>query len=196
MGILNAHQIAKKAGDAAFGNPLVENSWRSHVVEMIVESVLSPEWKWSAEGWSGWDFQHVETGLRLEIKQSAARQSWKGTPKRPSQPRFSIQTAKVHWTDGVNPKPLPGRAEIYVFAYHPIKNDTADHRDPSQWTFYVVRTRDLPAAKSVSLSKLLGNIPIQELARCVEAARPSIARDGGIIPITGLPQTAKVPQTT
>jgi hypothetical protein len=187
MGILNANEIAKKAGDAAFGNPLVENSWRSHVVEMIVESVLSPEWKWSAEGWSGWDFQHVKTGLRLEIKQSAAKQSWTGTPKRTSQPKFSIQTAKVHWTNGVDPKPFPGRAEIYVLAYHPIKDDTADHRDPLQWTFYVVRTRDLPEAKSVSLAKLSGNVPVAELARSVEAARLSIARDGGIIPVTGLP---------
>jgi hypothetical protein len=56
VGILNANEIAKKAGDAAFGNPLVENSWRSHVVEIIVECVLFPEWKWSAEGWSGWDW--------------------------------------------------------------------------------------------------------------------------------------------
>jgi hypothetical protein len=187
MEILNANEIAKKAGDAAFGNPLVENSWRSHVVEMIVECVLSPEWRWSAEGWSGWDFEHVETSLRLEIKQSAAKQPWKGTPKRASQPRFSIRAAKLHWTDGVNPRPLPGRAEIYIFAYHPIKNDTADHRDPLQWTFYVVRTRDLPEGESVPLSKLSGDVPISELACSVEAARLSIARDGGIIPVTGLP---------
>lgn len=174
MTILNANEIAKKAGDAAFGNPLVENSWRSHVVEMIVESVLSPEWRWSAEGWSGWDFEHVRTGLRLEVKQSAAKQSWKGTPKRSSQPKFSIQTAKVHWTGGVSPKPLPGRAEIYVFAYHPIKDDTADHRDPLQWTFYVAQTRDLPEAKSISLSKLSGNVSIAKLPASVEAARLSI----------------------
>ena len=81
MTIPNAKEIAKRAGDRAFGNPLVENTWRSHVVEMIVESVLSAEWKWSAEGWSGWDFEHVKTGLRLEVKQSAAKQSWKRNPK-------------------------------------------------------------------------------------------------------------------
>ncbi|MGC9960178.1 hypothetical protein, partial [Roseiarcus sp.] len=173
MTIPNAKEIAKRAGDRAFGNPLVENTWRSHVVEMIVESVLSAEWKWSAEGWSGWDFEHVKTGLRLEVKQSAAKQSWKGTPKRPSPPKFSIKTAKVHWTDGVNPKPLPGRAEIYVFAYHPIKDDTADHRDPLQWTFFVVRTRDLPEAEEIFLSELSGNLSIAELAASVEAARLS-----------------------
>jgi hypothetical protein len=174
MTILNANEIAKKAGDAAFGNPLVENSWRSHVVETIVESVLSPKWKWCAEAWSGRDFDHVETGLWLEVKQSAAKQSWKGTPKRSSQPKFSIKTAKVHWTDGVNPKPLAGRAEIYVFAYHPRKDDKADHRDPLQWTFYVVPTRDLPEAKSISLSKLSGNVSVAQLAASVEAARLSI----------------------
>ena len=92
----------------------------------------------------------------------------------------------MHWTDGVNPRPLPGRAEIYVFAYHPIKDDTADHRDPLQLMFYVVRTRDLPEAESVPLSKLSGNVPISKLACSIEAARLSIAGDGGIIPVTGL----------
>ena len=110
--ILNANEIAKKAGDAAFGNPLVENSWRSHVVEMIVECVLFPEWKWSAEGWSGWDFEHVKTGLRLEIKQSAAKQSWKGTPKRTSQPRFRSEPPKCTALTGSIRDPFRGEPKF------------------------------------------------------------------------------------
>ena len=46
-------------------------------------------------------------------------------------------------------------AHIYVFAYHPLANEMTDHREATQWQFYVVPTGQLPSAKSVSLAKLM-----------------------------------------
>jgi hypothetical protein len=35
-------------------------------------------------------------------------------------------------------------AHVYVFAYHPIADTTADHLDPRQWVLYVVAAEHLP----------------------------------------------------
>jgi hypothetical protein len=44
-------------------------------------------------------------------------------------------------------------AHIYVFAYHPVRDESGDHRDASQWQFYVVAANRLPASQSISLEK-------------------------------------------
>lgn len=44
--------------------------------------------------------------------------------------------------------------DVYVLAYHPVFDDTADHRDPRQWRFYVIVASALPATKSISLGRL------------------------------------------
>ena len=43
-------------------------------------------------------------------------------------------------------------ADIYVFAHHPVHDASADHREPSQWQFYVVAACRLPCTKQLSLS--------------------------------------------
>jgi len=51
--------------------------------------------------------------------------------------------------------PIPGTfAHIYIFAYHPIMEESADHRDPRQWRFHVVATNRLPAGKTITLVKV------------------------------------------
>jgi hypothetical protein len=45
-------------------------------------------------------------------------------------------------------------SQIYVFALHATENDTADHRDATQWRFYVVPSSKLPQTKSITLPKL------------------------------------------
>ena len=52
-------------------------------------------------------------------------------------------------------KEQPGlkRLDIYVFAHHPIADISADHRDPTQWQFYVTRTSELPVTRRLSLAQ-------------------------------------------
>ena len=60
----------------------------------------------------------------------------------------------------------PGRlADIYIFAWHPeTRKSIVDHREPEQWTFFVLRTETLPAVqRSISLAR------VERLARIVRA---------------------------
>jgi len=77
--------IVARASSMAFGKPLIMNVLRAMIVETIVDSALSLDWKWCSTDYAGWDFEHSDL-TRLEVKQSSALQSWK-TPKRA--PRFS-----------------------------------------------------------------------------------------------------------
>jgi hypothetical protein len=137
---------------AAFGSPLVSNIYRWLVAEIIVGAALGPEWELCSGDWCGWDFEHP-TGLRLEVKQSAARQTWTGTRKA-TVPIFDIRT-RTGYFDRADWVADPRRfAHIYVFAHHPIMDASADHRDPSQWRFHVVPTNCLPTGKTISLVKV------------------------------------------
>lgn len=151
---MNTETIIASATAAAFGKPLVNNVLRSIISEAIVDAALDENWTWCSADWAGFDFQHKD-GTRLEVKQSAALQSWQNAGKKPSQSRFDIARRSGFWESGTTWIPRPGRnADIYVFAYHPVIDATvADHRDPHQWQFYVVNEERLaPKAKTISLS--------------------------------------------
>lgn len=128
--------IRAKASDLAYGRPLIENSYRGLIAEIIIGEALGPHWRLCSGDWGGWDLEHT-TGCRLEVKQSAARQTW-DAPKKPATPTFDIRE-RTGYYEGAAWIPQIGRlAHIYVFAYHPIRDESADHRDPHQWCFYVL----------------------------------------------------------
>ena len=68
-------EVVAKAADAAFGKPLVTNVLRAQLVEAMIALVLVPEWHWCGADYAPCDFERADD-LRLEVKQSAARQSW------------------------------------------------------------------------------------------------------------------------
>lgn len=146
--------VVERVSAEAFGNPLVTNSLRSMVVEAMLALGLPTGWRWCGADWAGWDLEH-EDGTRLEVKQSAARQTW-AAPKRPSAPVFDIRERTGWWQGAVWNDGAGRHAHIYVFAHHPVADNTADHRDPSQWKFYVLPTGSLPGSKGLSLAKLRG----------------------------------------
>lgn len=137
--------IQRRVAEAAFGRPLVTNVLRGQVVEAVVAFALEPHWTWCAHDYAGWDFERSD-GVRLEVKQSAARQSW-ATSDTPSPCSFDIAERKGRWEGSVWVA-QPGRAaQVYIFAHHPIADATADHRDPMQWEFYAVPATKLPATQ-------------------------------------------------
>ena len=99
--------------------------------------------------WSGWDVEH-EGGARIEVKQSAARQTWTDEPSiagKPAPSNFDIRARSGYWDDnGSRWVEGAGRpAQIYILAWHPVTNiKVADHRDHRQWRFFVVPTVELP----------------------------------------------------
>lgn len=171
------NEVIARVSQVAFGKPLVTNVLRGHVAEAIVALALEPEWRLCGGDYAGWDFERPD-GLRLEVKQSAAMQSW--STSKPSKPIFDVAARTGHWQAGTQWIAEAGRpAHIYVFAHHGIYADHADHRDPMQWQFYVVATSQLPDVKQVALStisRLSSSVPVTALADTVRVTASSLAR--------------------
>ncbi len=171
--------VVIRACRSVFGKPLVVNSFRALLVEAMIAEALSPIWAWTGEDWAGWDFQDKDR-VRLEVKQSAARQTWTKDPSKPSRCSFDIAARTGHWVDGDRWTSSHSRnAEIYIFAHHPVTDGTADHRDPYQWRFYVASEASLPSAdqKSISLSgvqKLAEAVGFKDLSVRVELVRAEL----------------------
>jgi hypothetical protein len=128
--------------------------------------LLGPDWKYVGGDWSGWDIEHKTSRLRLEVKQSAARQSWADARSgigKPSKPIFDIR-ARTGYYVGSKWIDLEARpADLYVFAWHPRFDlaEGVDHTDPEQWEFYLLSEKALPTdQKTISLSSLIGREPI------------------------------------
>jgi hypothetical protein len=151
---VSALDIQRKVSESAFGKPLITNVLRGHVAEAIVATALEPDWRWCSADYASWDFDRAD-GVRLEVKQSAARQSWAIAAARRSKPSFDIAARTGRWDESGIWVPEAGRqAQIYVFAYHGIDDDEADHRSPEQWTFYVLAADRLPDTKRIGMASL------------------------------------------
>ncbi len=126
---------------------------------------LEPEWKLCADDWAAFDLKHVSCGYRMQVKQSAAEQTWITGAAGRSSPRFSI-AEKTGRYEGATWVPEIGRnADIFVFAWHPKTGAESDHVDSTQWQFYVVAENELPAQKSIGLRQ------IQRLTVAVDFAK-------------------------
>lgn len=140
--------------EQSVGQPIVNNVLRGMLIESIVALELEPEWKWTGGSYGGWDFEHAN-GLRLEIKQSAAQQSWQlGPNSKKSPPKFDIALRKHRGAGGQFVEDDKRAAQLYLFAYHPVEGEDADHREPDQWEFYLCPEKTLPRQKSIRLSKI------------------------------------------
>ncbi len=143
-----------------YDQPIMSNLARPHYIERMIILGLGDEWKLVSANWSGWDIESSD-GIRVEVKQSAARQAWADQPSlegRTTKGRFDIAPRTGYWAeDGSRWIEMPGRpADIYIFAWHPVEDgQKADHRDPAQWEFYVVPESELPARrKSIGVKKV------------------------------------------
>jgi hypothetical protein len=136
--------------NSRFDRPLIENSFRGRYVELMVGCILGDEWTSTGDDWGPYDFASTD-GIRLEIKQSTAAQSWNQSVA--SVPRFDIAARKGSY-DGNEWKPgLARNADVHLFAWHPgFASAMVDHRDPGQWEFYVIASVDLPDQASIGLS--------------------------------------------
>jgi hypothetical protein len=110
----------------------------------MVEPYLARKgWRHVGDNWSGWDFEH-ECGTRLELKQSAAWQTWDPVKQRASQseakpgPGIFDIAQRTRWFDAAGAiwTKEPGRpAHVYVFAWNGPYGPAADHRDPNHGSF-------------------------------------------------------------
>lgn len=161
---LPTSEIALRLAKRLFDEPLIQNQYRSAFIEAMLEPYLTPNgWMYVGDNWSGWDFQH-QSGTRLELKQSAAWQTWDSVKKVDNElaakggPGIFDVAPRTGWFDKTGAKwtKEPGRpAHVYVFAWNRWVGELADHRNPDQWEFFIVRTSELPAAqRTIRLSSL------------------------------------------
>ena len=153
--------IVERLVKRVYGQPLIENAYRGDYMEYMVALALGETWRLTPP-WVSWDLEHGASRVRVEVKQSAARQTWTEPPvakEHPRRPRFDITPQQGYYlnrdADWVS-TPLQRQADIYVFAWHPEREEQlADHRCPEQWRFFVVSERRLPRRqKSIGLRPL------------------------------------------
>jgi hypothetical protein len=145
--------VIARASEAAFGKPLVTNVLRGQMVEALISLAIEPEWKWCSADYSPWDFERAD-GCRLEVKQTSFRQTWAPPSHGKVNRSFDIAARKGRWEGAVWIEELKRHADLYVFACHDVRDATADHRDPAQWSFFVVPTSLLPPTKRIGLSRV------------------------------------------
>lgn len=147
-----------------YDQPVMNNTVRAHFVECLIAKEFDVGWKHSCiDGgeWNQWDCEH-DSGARIEIKQSAARQSWDEEVISPIRlARYDIAPRTGYWENDDNWKDKPGRnADLYVFAWHGERRDEiCDHRDATQWQFFIAKEPMLPEGQ-----KTIGITPLKDIS--------------------------------
>ena len=132
-----------------FDVPVIQNNLRGLWIESMVVEILGEGWRHVGTNWSAYDVRH-DTGISVEVKQSAKAQSW-GISK--ATPRFNTSIAAGHYPDGVTYEKNIERtrfADYYVFAWH----EGSDQREVEEWTFFAVKSTLLPPQASISLNHI------------------------------------------
>jgi hypothetical protein len=80
-------EICAKAAEIKFGEPLVVNTDRGFVAEVIVGQALGAEWRWLARDFTGWDFQHEAVAWKSNIRPL-------GRPGDPTRPRLRVSISR------------------------------------------------------------------------------------------------------
>ena len=154
--------------------PLMNNKDRGEYVEALIAHTLGSEWEltWRMPGystWSEWDIENTTTCKKIEVKQSASWQLWETAV--PTIPRFDIRehtgiwsdenTGLLEWVEFDKSKRL---ADLFIFAWHCTDSRSdADHREITQWQFYVVPAWKLPIGQ-----KTIGLQPIKQFTDPVD----------------------------
>ena len=83
-------RIIETVVDARYGKPLINNAHRADYVEAMVSLALAEHWRLVSRDWdwAPWDLERAD-GVRLEVKQSSAVQSWSSHAPQEN-PRFDI----------------------------------------------------------------------------------------------------------
>ena len=178
--VINVRALRSQIADDLFGGPLIQNAWRGEWAERLVLAALGGGWRQVGGDWQSHDLER-DDGLRVEVKQGAARQTWHTDGAPPSAPAFDI-ASRTGYYEGEVWHPVPGRrAHAYVFAWHPVTDATCDHTDPCQWVFYVVPASELPPQKTIGRGPLARLSPEHSVAGLPDALgrRDYSMLDGG-----------------
>jgi hypothetical protein len=143
---------------------LVGNTMRGCLAEYIVAMALGLN-SGVRNDWEAYDL--LFEGIKIEVKASGYLQTW--PQKRLSRPVFSIRPARA-WdpVTGQMSTDLRRNSDLYVFCLHHHRDKaTLNPMDLSQWTFYVLPTKQLDehaefqGCKAITLSTLSTLQPVE-----------------------------------
>jgi hypothetical protein len=186
MDVPTPNIIAQDVFERFINQRVIINVFRASHVEAMIARALGDTCRLT-NGWEAWDLEHCATGLRLEVKQSAAMQTWQGSDSK-SPPSFDIAARKWQYigTEARKVEPPQRLADIYIFAWHGDDSERCDQRDPDQWRFLVSTSDDLPRGqKSISRGSLTSRfgptawISWCDLAETVERTLLKVRRPRG-----------------
>ncbi len=169
MDQLHAHVLERIVRQ--FDVPVIQNNLRGLYVELMVAELLGEGWTHKGADWAAFDLEHL-TGVRLEVKQSSALQTWAAPTNGRRSRSFSIRAPKLEWIGSVATPRKDRVAAIYVFAWHADETPEADQREARQWQFYPVLAGRLPNQLTISLNALrmlAKPVPADHLRSSVEA---------------------------
>src|SRR5262245_39034385 len=69
-------EIIQELVDELYGRSVMSNLTRPIFIEKLLLRLLKGNWQHVGGDWSWWDLQNTHSGARIELKQSAARQTW------------------------------------------------------------------------------------------------------------------------
>lgn len=120
--------VVSRLAQRWFGQPIIRNDLRGELVEEIVAMALEPEWEGCSSDWGPCDLIRPADDLRIQVKQSAAVQSWTLPDGPRSRPSSSIASKTGRYEGAVWIPGISRNAEIYIFAWHDRTDESADHR--------------------------------------------------------------------
>ena len=101
-----------------YDRPVMNNIQRGDYVECVVAVLLGSEWTlpWTTGyDWAPWDLEH-EDGTKIEVKQSAARQTWNSRDSIPPRERQETLTELVRHYEELGKDRM--RAEVFGVDYY------------------------------------------------------------------------------
>lgn len=148
--MITAQSIKSRFFREAFDKPLLDNTMRGLWCEFMIAEALGPECRAVGFGWHPWDLQigpdsgTLPERIRIQVKNSAALQSWNATSGKLSRSSYNIgwRRRPAYFDRDFPDVPCEETGflcDLFILCHHPAQAvETADHRAPEQWQFYLL----------------------------------------------------------
>ena len=143
-------RILDRLTRSVFDQKVIDNQYRGVWAEFMVADALGERCQVVSHGWHPWDLQigdsksEFPNRIRIQIKNTARIQTWRRPEDAPSKCQWELKMRKKpayfeRDNPGVSCEDYGYLCDLFVLCHHPLEDpDAVDHRDPSQWHFYLV----------------------------------------------------------
>jgi hypothetical protein len=148
--MLTAKDVEARFFREAFGRPLLDNTLRGLWCEFMLCEALGHGCRPVGLAWHPWDLQigpneaDFPERIRIQVKNSAALQTWNEARGTTSAPLFNLAWRRCPQDFRATHPETPCEAEgflcdLFILCHHPVTDwAVADHREPGQWRFYLL----------------------------------------------------------